>query len=190
MNSNIETAAVDPTHPKRAFTLWIDGCGGFRLLAGTSWSVGGAAGIAACDITVQTDWPRLAGTVTSQDGEYFWDGGGENQHWLRQDGEVPIPGSAKMMLRRPSPLSQSVVLSLNSAHRFAGHVDAIVLVKDTVLVGPGVECHARCRGLENRLVLMEKNGQWRVKLGQNPPEPLVSGTRFMADKVGMTLELG
>jgi hypothetical protein len=190
MTLSTETAAVDPTHPKRAFTLWIDGCGGFRLLTGTSWSVGGAAGAATCDIAVQTDWPRLAGRVRRQNGEYFWDASGETQQWLRQDGIVPIPGSATLMLRRPSPLSQSVLLSLTSSHRFAGHVDAVVLVKDTVLVGPGAECHARCRGLEQRLVLIEKDGEWRVKTGQKSPEPIVLGTRFIAENVGMTLENG
>lgn len=181
-------AAADSIAPLRGFTLWIDGCGGFRLLTGSRWSIGGNQASATCDVAVQTDWPRRAGDLVREDIEYFWVSESEERHWIRHGEAVPIPGSARLILRRPSPLSQSVSLELESAHRFANHVDAVVLVQDTVLVGPGLDCHIRCRNLADRLVLLERDGKWRVKIGKSTPVDLKIGVRFTDETLTMTLE--
>ncbi len=178
--------AAQLNESNRRLTLWIDGCGGFRLCCGDHWTVGGNAAAGTCDIAVQTDWNRLAGSLSRSDGEYFWTPCSGDELWLKNESPIPIKGSARMVLRRPSPLSQSAVLILESAHRFVGHVDAVVLVKDTVLVGPGLDCHVRCRTLPERVVLLEKDGNWRIKIGQGAPEAIGLGQRFERDSLALT----
>lgn len=181
-------SAAPPPEPTRRWTLWIDGCGGFRLLTGSRWEVGGGSADAACDIAVQTDWPRRAGAIQRAEGEYFWQVDGDEWHWLRHDASLPIVGSAHLVIRRPTVLSHSATLTLESSHRFAGHIDGVVLVQETVLVGPGSDCHIRCRSLPERVVLLHRDDGWRIKLGQQDPQPLQPARRFEADIVSLTIE--
>ncbi len=180
-------AAADLDFPPRSVTLWVDGCGGFRLLTGSRWSVGGALGDEMSDIAVQTNWPRCAGWIHRDRGEYLWHEAGKDPLWMRQTSVVPVSGGVKLRLERPSPLSQSATLRLESKHRFAKQVDAIVLVHDTVIIGPGNDCHVRCRGLTQRSVLVDKAGNWRIKLGKSPAQQLQLGQRFQADEMSLML---
>ncbi len=187
--TKLEAAAASNDNP-RQLTLWIDGCGGFGLLTGSRCSIGGVSASSDCDVQVQTDWPRRAGWIERLQGEYFWCSEGKEKQWLRHGELVPIPGTAKLRLERPNPLSHSATLTLASPHRFANHLDAWVLVQDTVIIGPGQDCHVRCRELDERWVLVESGEKWRLKVGQSPAKELEFGRRMMSDRVGLTLEIG
>ncbi|MDV6033114.1 MAG: hypothetical protein F9B45_24110 [Phycisphaera sp. RhM] len=155
-----------------AWRLWIDRCGGFALLAGESVSVGGARPDSTTDIQVRSDWRRCEGTVVRRNGDYFWSAA-DNHAVERQDagGQLliansvfPISGSATLRLHQPSPLSRSAILSLDPPHRFDQHVDQVVLVDQTVLIGPSAGDHIRCTALDTAAVLVIRDGRWQAKL--------------------------
>ena len=97
----------------------MDGCGGFLLLSGDRWTVGGASHDSDVDICVRADWPRMAGTIEREGEDYFWNGirSTEGRQWIGRDQTLPIPGSAEMTLGQPRPLCDSAVMLLKAPHR-------------------------------------------------------------------------
>lgn len=189
--SVIKSQQKSPQSAVSRWRLWIDGCGGFLLVTGVQWSVGGLSRVSNADICVQADWPRFAGQIIRQGADYFWQGqSSSDSKTLLTDGTpIPIPGSALMTLGKPSQLSDTAVLSLNGSHRFDQHVDGVVLVRETVLVGPGSDCHMRCRTASDRAILQLKDNQWYAKAGLlGDLQQFEVGQRVLIQSLAMTLE--
>lgn len=165
MSATATSSKVPPPAPR--WRLWVDGCGGFLLLAGESWSVGGLSHRTTADVCVRADWPRFAGTIELQGGDYFWqEARSSAKRQLINAGQpLPIPGSATISLQQPSSLCDSAVLSLNRPHRFDQHVDGVILVNETLLVGPSSDCHIRFRESTDRAVITRRGDQWFIKAG-------------------------
>ena len=120
----------------------------------------------SADICVRADWPRNAGRIEKAGGDYFWLGSGQSERELITSGQpIPIEGSAEMTLVQPSPLSDSAVLTLKAPHRFDEHVDGVVLVNETLLVGPSDDCHIQCRESSDRAIVTRRENRWLVKAG-------------------------
>lgn len=189
MSANATSSKVPPPAP--SWRLWVDGCGGFLLLAGNSWSVGGLANGTSADICVRADWPRFAGTIERDGADYFWNGirSSAGRELINGGQPLPVPGSAVATLEQPSPLSDSAVLKLSVPHRFDQHVDGVVLVNQTMLVGPGPDCHIRCRESTDRAVLTRRGGRWLAKAGlAGDFEELCPGQRTTLRSLALTLE--
>ena len=94
-----------------------------------------------------------------------------------------------MTLQKPSPLSNSAVLKLQAPHRFVDHIDAVVLTGETVLIGPGVDCHIQYRACPDRAVVTRRGDQWLAKIGLSGDfQPLEPGERTMLGNLAITLE--
>lgn len=169
--------------------LWIDGCGGFALLPGVCWSVGGAGEPSAVDVAVQADWPRRAGKIQREDTDYFWETDDGCRMLLHPPMTVPIPGSACLTLHRPSPLSRSASLRITPPHRFVGHVDQVILVADSVLIGPSSACHIHCRQLSQRWILTPNGQDLRLHgPAGEPAREIRQGVRIEIDQMAMRFE--
>ncbi|MGB7326953.1 MAG: hypothetical protein WBD31_18910 [Rubripirellula sp.] len=199
------TAATNDEASATRWRLWIDGCGGFLLLLGDELSVGRSD----ADVVVQADWPRRAGSIKRVAGDYFWNPHESNVPGnavvseiakpilIRHGQSLDIAGSADMKLEKRSPLSSTAVLSVSPPHRFDHHVDGIVLVDKTVLIGAGRECHLRHRDATDVAILVHRpkgsaaNSQagWSVKLGLDGPfQELVASQSLALGPITMTLE--
>ncbi len=182
---------LNDTPPAPRWRLWIDGCGGYLLLAGERWTLGGVSQARHADICVHADLPRLAGTIVRNGGDYFWTGvqGSDRRELITNGQPLAVQGSAQLTLRQPSALSESAVLTLRPPHRFDQHVDGVVLTNETVLVGPSPDCHIRCRDSSDRAVLIRRGDQWLAKSGlAGESTPLPPGSRTMLRTLAMTLE--
>ncbi len=182
---------LNDTPPALRWRLWIDGCGGYLLLAGNRWTLGGVSETRHADICVRADLPRLAGTISRSGSDYFWKPVQSSaQRELIVSGQsLSVAGSARLTLQQPSALCDSAVLTVRPPHRFDEHVDAVVLANQTVLVGPGSECHIRCRDLAERVVLIRQDDSWMVKEGMvGEARELRAGQRVRLQTLAMTLE--
>lgn len=194
------------TPPASRWRLWVDGSGGYLLLTGDRWSFGGVSEHAEADIRVRADWPRLAGRIEREAGDYFWcdmyhKGSIPKDRTLVTHGQqLPIPGSATVTLIQPSPLTATAVLDLAPPHRFDEHVDRVILVDGTLLIGPSPECHIRCeRAKDNptpesrsdktpeRLIMTRRGDRWLAGTAGDLQE-LVVGQSTQLQSVTMTLE--
>lgn len=192
---SVQATSSSSTSPARRWRLWVDGCGGFLLLPGNRWTVGGVDPESFPDICVRADWPRRAGVIDREGADYFWQSEPTNaetntKRELITSGQIlPISGSAQMTLDCPSPLSTSATLSLRGQHRFDGHVDRVVLVNETLLVGPAGHCHIRATEFPDQAVLVHRAGIWQAKLDtQTELYPLIPGERITLQSLAMTLE--
>ncbi len=188
------------TPPASRWRLWVDGSGGYLLLTGNRWTLGGVSEQSTADVRVRADWPRLAGKLEREGGDYFWcdrytKGAVPPERSLVTHGQVlPIAGSASVQLTQPSPLTATAVLDVRAPHRFDEHIDRVVLVADTLLIGPSAECHIRCDHSKNsgsgpteRLIMTRKGDRWLAGPVGDLHE-LVVGQSTQLQSVTMTLE--
>ena len=190
------------TPPASRWRLWVDGSGGYLLLTGNRWTLGGVSDHSVADVRVRADWPRLAGKVEREGGDYFWcdmytKGCIPKDRSLVTHGQVlPIAGSASVKLSQPSPLTATAVLDLSPPHRFDEHVDRVILVADTLLIGPSAECHIRCDqtkaaeigpGAPERLIMTRRGDRWLAGPAGDLQE-LVVGQSTHLQSITMTLE--
>jgi hypothetical protein len=189
VSANATSPKIPP--PASSWRLWIDGCGGFLLLSGDSWSVGGVSHETRADVCVRADWPRHAGTIHRDGGDYFWkEARSAAKHQLLASGQpLPISGSATVSLHQPSSLCDSAILTLSRPHRFDQHVDGVILVNETLLVGPSPDCHIRFRESTDRAVITRREDRWLAKIGlAGDFKELRPGQRTMLRTLAITLE--
>jgi hypothetical protein len=192
MNATIRPSDSATTSSWR---LWIDRCGGFGLVIGDSVRIGACHPGGSADVRVRADWRRQEGTLLRRGGDYFWRAASAAQRGadgtLLRSGEcLPIPGSAQLRLTTPTPLSASAVLSLAPPHRFDGHVDAVILVDRTVLIGPQSGHHICCGGLDSSVVLRIREGRFQAKLQSDPQTPNAADRSFCDLEPGRRVTLG
>lgn len=95
-----------------------------------------------------------------------------------------------MTLNCPTPLSHSAVLTVKPPHRFIGHVDGVILVDQTLLMGAGNDCHIVTREFPDRAVLINRDGKWLGKIDTGLEfSELTPGMRITLGSLAMTLEM-
>lgn len=182
------------------WSLWIDGVGGYRILEGNRFSIGGPGDASLADIAVRFAWRRHVATLQKIGGDF----------WLRPcDGDdrgEPIPRSISgavvslarlggtatgswptLRFRAPSPLSDSVVLQIDPPHRFVAPVDAFVLFDKSILIGPEVTNHIRIAGLTEPVVMTKQADEWTLRRVTQPPQTLRLGEAVRIDDVGLAI---
>lgn len=174
--------------------LWVDAAGGFLVLGGQCWAIGGPADEAQAAICVQADLRRQHAQLARVGRDYgLYPAAGNITYPARPcpDGmpaagtvaaeqrrePVPLRCSDRFLLGRsvgfhfvqPSPLSSSARLSVDPPHRLRPHVDAVLLWADTLVVGPTLDCHVVVPHARAALVLLQRDGQWIAKVS-GPPD--------------------
>jgi hypothetical protein len=199
-----ERSVPHPQHRSR-WRLWVDGCGGYLLLTGNRWSIGGSGLRSDVDIGLLADCPRRAGEIVCSQGDFFWDDGRKKSSlrrgsgrsvdataapvWITHGQTLPVPGSARVIFRQPSALCGSAVLGVLPPHRFSDHVDGVILVHDSFLIGPGEDCHIRCDPLTAPVIVTRRGRQWLAKEGPAGDFfELCVETRQSLPLISMTLE--
>jgi len=150
------SAAVGPR-----FLLWIDGVGGYLICPGARLTLGQAGPDAAVDIPLVADVSRLHATLTRDEEGYMLEGhrpiqvNGQTvtRTLLRSGDRITLGASCQLQFRQPAPLSLSARLDLVSGHRLPLSVDGVLLMADTLILGPGAQVHVTVPDLEKPIVL-------------------------------------
>lgn len=194
MKPMLRRSAVDQTP---CWRLWVDRCGGYGLFVADQVSLGAARPDGVADIQVRADWRREEGRLVRRGADYFWrpesgraTGGGDADVLIRPGQSLPISGSANVRLEKPSPLSASALLKLDPPHRFDGHVDAVLLVERTLLIGPQGSDHIRCCGIESSAVLVLRPGGWQARLQPTAASDAAAGGAWCDVVPGRRISLG
>ncbi len=195
--------------------LWIDLAGGYLLLEGERFSIGGGSDHDAADLPLRWGLPKRTALIERGQEEdalqytqqEMASGGRPTQHShcdragrpLRH-GEhfsagiaaVPKPplldAGPQLEYRRPSPLSQSAALRVLPPHRWDGPADAAILVRQTVLLGPEPFNHIRVTKLSSLgIVLFRSQGEWVIRGRDRAAEPLIPDRTLRWDDWTLTL---
>lgn len=168
--------------PQRFF-LWVDGVGGYLVCLSPHVTLGQAAPDAPVDVPIMADVSRLHATVTrDSDGNYVLEAprpvqvNGETvTRWAMQPGDRLTLGlSCQLRFARPVPISASARLDLVSGHRSLPGVEAVLLMADTLVLGPSEQSHVRIDDMKQPLVLFRNREGLGVRY---PGNFLVDGQR-------------
>ncbi len=145
--------------------LWVDAVGGYLVCLGDEVILGQAVPDADIEIPIFGDLSRRHLRIF-RDGEgYLLEPlqkvlvNGKVVHTvtsLQEGAEVEVGQGVRLRFRRPHALSSTARLDFISQHRVSPTVDGILLMSDSLVMGPGNSSHIVCRDWEADLVLFRQ----------------------------------
>jgi len=159
--------AMKPLATER-FALWVDGVGGYLVCLRDSVVLGQFAGEASADIAFQADLSRKHAVIRRQNETYFVDPIGatkvegrtiQSPTMIKDGDEIQLGSVVRLRFRRPHALSATARLEPVSFHRPRPGVDAVLLMSESLVLGPGWQNHVVCREWESDLVLGRQSGE-------------------------------
>jgi hypothetical protein len=157
----------------KLFLLWIDGVGGYLVCLGNRVTIGQATPDACVDIPLFADVSRLHAALTRDTEGYLLEGlrpvqvnGRPAERTLLHSGDrVTVGNSCQVQFRQPVPVSASARLDLVSGHRLRLAVDAILLMADTLVLGPTTQAHVTVPDLKEPVILYRHKDGLGVRHG-------------------------
>lgn len=192
--------------PMKRYMLWVDGVGGYLLCADSQVTIGRALPDAGIEIPVLGDLRRRHLRISRTGGDFvatplsnvFADGQAVSGPHLMQNGQrLTLGGSVVIEFQRPHPLSSSARLNIVSRHRTQPWSDAIILLADTLILGPGASSHIVCPEMEDELILCRGAKGWTGRCEGNievagkvhtSQSDLPEGCRISGEGFSLTLE--
>lgn len=194
------TAHDEPTAPPKRFLLWIDGIGGYLVCLGAHISFGQVAGDGQVDVPLLADVSRLHATLTRDAEGYVIEstrsvqvnGQATPKALLHPGDRVTLGSACQFMFQVPVPLSTTARLELVSGHRLPLSVEGILLMAETLILGPGPQVHVHMPEIDKTVVLYRQkdglgvryagefrvNGQPKREREALPPNAAVVGPDF------------
>jgi tetratricopeptide (TPR) repeat protein len=150
----------EPERPNR-FLLWIDGVGGYLVCLGNRITLGQAVPDAVVDVPLFADVSRVHATLTRDTEGYLLESGRAVQvngrpvekALLHSGDRVTLGSRCQLQFHQPVPISASARLDLVSGHRLKLAVDAVLLMADTLILGPGTQVHVSMPDLKEPVIL-------------------------------------
>jgi hypothetical protein len=197
-----------PKAPQKCerFLLWIDGVGGYLVCLANRVTLGQATPDAVVDIALYADISRHHATVTRDSGSYIAEASRpmqvnaqQTEQAVLQPGDrVTLGSSCQLQFTQPVPVSASARLDLVSGHRLALAVDAVLLMADTIVLGPAGPVHVSLPDLSLNVVLYRTKEGLAVRYpgsfqldGQRVEErgQLGANSRIVIDDCCFTVEM-
>ena len=166
--------------------LWIDGVGGFLVVAGDEWLIGGPGAGRSVEINVHGDLSRRAAAIRRQGGDYILQPLGQTRmtdevpaasdipapltnalldrpNLLRDGTTFQLGDSVQFRFRQPHRLSSSARLDLISRHRTQPRTDGVILLADTCVIGRSQDAHIVCSAWSSDVVLFAIGDDWHLR---------------------------
>jgi hypothetical protein len=140
--------------PKRFF-LWVDGVGGYLVCLSNRVTFGQATTDVPVDVPLFADLSRLHAELT-RDGEGYVlesgkgvlvNGRTATRAVLAADDRVTLGATCQFLFHRPVSVSGTARLELTSGHRLPVAVDAVLLMANELILGPGPAAHVPLPGV-------------------------------------------
>jgi hypothetical protein len=160
-----------PAQPR--FLLWIDHVGGFLVCLGNRVTIGQAGAEAGVDVPLLADVSRVHAALTRDPEGYLLEpvrstlvnGRPVAERVLLRTGDrVTLGPSCQLGFRQPAPVSATARLDLASGHRLPFAVDGVLLMADTLILGPGEQAHVTVPDLPQAVVLYRHKDGLGVRL--------------------------
>ncbi len=199
----IAAGTEEAERPRGArFILWIDGVGGYLVCLSDEVIIGQSFPGSKADVGIQADISRRHVKIRREGEGYVLDplhekvkvdGKPALSPMLLSDGdELELGDGVRLRFRKPHVLSASARLEMVSRHRTQPHVDGILLMAESCVLGPKWQNHVVCREWKGDLVLfrqeeklfcramesIEIDGQLHDGRGRLAPNSHVLGTDF------------
>jgi hypothetical protein len=153
--------------------LWIDGVGAWQLCVGTQFLIGAPTQESpSADISLMANLSRKHATLQRKGEDWFIhphqstvvSGRPASEPTLLRTGDmICLAERVRLGFRIPSVLSGSAVIDFESHHRPAQTVNGIILMTDSVLLGPRKDHHVCCPEWPEFIVIYRQDGQLRCR---------------------------
>ena len=196
---------LDPADPR--FLLWVDGVGGYLVCPSDDVVLGQPAPGGEVDVPILGDISRRHARIR-RDGENYLihplrsvriDGRAIDRPTTLADGNViELGDNVRLRFRRPHPLSRTARLEFVSHHRTHPSADAVLLVAESCVLGPGENCHVVCRDWTRDVVLYRQATNWHCRAAgefeidgvpATDRGPIGGRSRIAADDFSLSLEM-
>jgi hypothetical protein len=197
--------ARESSAPNRFF-LWVDAVGGYWVCLGDAVVLGQAVPGADADVPILGDLSKRH-ALLRRDGEGYLV---EALREVRVEGK-PVSGVAalrhgdlvqlgqgvKLAFRRPHALSATARLDFVSHHGTQPSVDAVILMADSLVLGPKEHSHIVCSHWRDEVVLYRQENQFYCRASslleidgsrKKGPAKLSANSRVMGDWFSFSLE--
>lgn len=208
-NPILRSAKVDTVASPSAgakFLMWIDAVGGFLVCLGDEIVLGPPMADAAPDVPILGDLSRHH-AVIRRDGEGYLiepvrsvklDGRPLSGITSLADGNIIELGEGvEFRFRRPHALSATARLEPVSGHKTEPSVDAVLLMAESCVLGPGWHSHVVCRDWQHDLVLFRRGDELFCRTSgtfdvddreQTEQSRLTTQSRIEGEDFALTLE--
>jgi tetratricopeptide (TPR) repeat protein len=155
------------------FLLWIDHVGGFLVCLGRRVTLGQSGADAGVDVPLLADVSRVHAALTRDPEGYLLEPIRSTQvngrpvtetTLLRHGDRLTLGPSCQLSFRQPAPVSATARLDLASGHRLPFAVDGVLLMADTLILGPGEQAHVTVPDLPQAVVLYRHKDGLGVRL--------------------------
>jgi hypothetical protein len=157
------------------FLLWIDGIGGYLVCLASRVTLGQAVPDATVDVPLLADVSRLHATLTRDAEGYLLEatrplqvnGQSVEKALLQPNDRITLGASCQLQFRQPVPVSATARLDLVSGHRLAQAADAVLMMADTLVLGPGTQAHVQLPELRQPVVLFRQKTGLGIRFAGN-----------------------
>jgi hypothetical protein len=180
-----DARTVEPVAASPRFLLWIDGVGGYLICLGNRLTFGQAAQ-PGVDLPLVADVSRIHATLTRDAEGYLLEtvrpvqvnNQSVTRALLRANDRITLGATCQLCFRQPVPVSASAVLEIVSGHRLARSVEGVLLMAETLIIGPGAQAHVTIPDLKEAVILFRhKDG-----IGLRSTRPLTVNGQRMTDR--------
>jgi hypothetical protein len=155
------------------YMLWIDGVGAWQICVGSRFLIGGPTleGTSP-DICLMANLSRRHATLQRNGEDWFIhpyhstvvSGRSVASPTLLRTGDaICLAERVRLGFRIPSILSGSAMIDFESHHRPNHSVNGIILMTDSVLLGPRKDHHVCCTDWPELVVIYRQDGQLRCR---------------------------
>ena len=155
------------------YMLWIDGVGAWQLCVGSQFLIGGPTlEDTTPDICLMANLSRRHATLQRNGEDWFIhphqstvvSGRSVSKPTLLRTGDaICLAERVRLGFRIPSVLSGSALMDFESHHRPPHTVNGIILMTDSVLLGPRKDHHICCADWPELVVIYRQDGQLRCR---------------------------
>lgn len=163
--ANAKVDTVTERTPAQRWLMWVDGIGGYFVVHGEEIVIGQPAGQSDVDLPIQADISRRHAVIRRDGGAYVLSPVQETQINGRRidgptvlaDNDLIVLGEAvKLRFRKPHALSATARLDLECNHKTQPRADGVILMADTLVLGPKSHSHIRCREWAHDVILFRR----------------------------------
>jgi hypothetical protein len=191
--------------PER-FILWVDGVGGFLICLSDKITLGQSVPGTTVDIPILADLSAKHATIHRDGENYLIEPHGNvllngsrilEPTLLRDEARLTLGRDVEMRFRIPHPLSATARLDFTSHYRTDPRSDAILLVSQSLVLGPSHQSHVLCHQWPDDIVMFQRQNKLYcrsrqpVKLDGKPlpsTTPLECGQRISMQGCVISLE--
>jgi hypothetical protein len=198
-------AFLKPPELPSQLLLWIDGVGGYLVCLKPRLTVGHAGPDAAPDLAILADISRHHATLQRDAEGYFLEavrktslnGQAAEKAFLRSGDRLTLGTACQLVFTQPVPISASARLDLVSGQRWLHPVQAVLLMAETLVFGPGPRAHVVVEGLKQPLILFRPRNGLAISYGGNlvisgqahrDRGPLIPGAQVVTDAFSFAVE--